>query len=207
MSICEQKIFLRHSYKEKLQKLTPVIKKNKQAALLKQLHKLDFLKKSKIIASYKACKYEVCLQALHDLYPKKFCYPVVQDELLHFYTNSNVWSTSSLSILEPADNLQNKQALKNISVYLIPGLAFDHRGARLGRGKAYYDKTLKLASKSLFVGIAFTEQIHKEDLPISQHDILLDMIVTDQFVLIPLKSQLKKHHFFINKPQKQGLAL
>ena len=83
-------------------------------------------------------------------------------------------------------------------------------GGGLGRGKGYYDKTLsqlykKPASKihklkphykkpkGLLIGLAFVEQIHNEQLPLLKQDVLLDMLVTDQFVLLPLeKSKTQK---------------
>jgi len=69
---------------------------------------------------------------------------------------------------------------------LTPGLAFDRQRRRLGRGKGYYDRFLRrvrrahpAGSDSWAVGLAFTEQL-VERVPVSDHDELLDGIVTDR---------------------------
>jgi len=72
---------------------------------------------------------------------------------------------------------------------LTPGLAFDRQRRRLGRGKGFYDRFLcrvrrahPAGSASWAVGLAFTEQL-VERVPVSDHDELLDGIVTDREVI------------------------
>ncbi|MDE0091899.1 MAG: hypothetical protein OXN83_01275 [Oligoflexia bacterium] len=122
---------------------------------------------------------------------------------MEFYTNKeNQWRKNKFDILEPVFKEKNKVALEDISVFLIPGMAFDRQGSRLGRGQAYYDTTLSSIKRSqtcnlrfngvkqpLFIGVAFTEQINRTALPLSQHDILMDCLITDQFILWPLQSR------------------
>ena len=124
-----------------------------------------------------------------------------------FYKSSGQWKKNTLSVLEPPAKKEKQVPLKEISVFLCPGRAFDRQGGRLGRGKGYYDRTLapfaqkyekgKKTStsgfrnpfpkrKQLFIGIAFVEQVHNEKLAVQEHDVFLDMLVTDRFVLTPL---------------------
>jgi 5-formyltetrahydrofolate cyclo-ligase len=74
---------------------------------------------------------------------------------------------------------------ESIDLIIVPGLAFDHRGMRLGRGGGYYDKFLadkKLKAKKC--GFCFAEQLSREDnLPVTKNDIDLDMLVTDKEVI------------------------
>ena len=80
-----------------------------------------------------------------------------------------------LGIREPLPHCEN--CLTNrLDLILIPGIAFDRHGRRLGRGKGYYDRLL--ANKAgLKCGIAFDYQICDE-LPIEPHDCILDCILT-----------------------------
>lgn len=75
-------------------------------------------------------------------------------------------------------------AERSPEVLLIPLLAFDSEGYRLGYGGGFYDRTLeKLRSEqgALAIGLAFAEQ-HMDFLPRGPHDQKLDMIVTEQGV-------------------------
>jgi len=72
---------------------------------------------------------------------------------------------------------------------LTPGLAFDSEGRRLGRGKGFYDRFLHrlraahpAGSRSWAVGLAFAEQL-VERVPVSDHDEILEGIVTDREVI------------------------
>jgi len=72
---------------------------------------------------------------------------------------------------------------------LTPGLAFDRSRRRLGRGKGFYDRFLgglraahPQGSASWAVGLAFEEQL-VDEVPVSDHDELLDGIVTDREVI------------------------
>ena len=72
---------------------------------------------------------------------------------------------------------------ERIDLVVTPGLGFDRTGHRLGRGGGYYDRFLAnqrlLAAKC---GFGFAEQI-VDSVPISQHDQLVDFLVTDEEVV------------------------
>src|SRR5579862_8053809 len=66
-------------------------------------------------------------------------------------------------------------------VLLVPLLAFDSRGHRLGYGGGYYDRTLdrlRCDGAVIAIGIAFAGQ-EVEELPRETHDLALDLIVTE----------------------------
>lgn len=72
-----------------------------------------------------------------------------------------------------------------VDLVLVPGIAFDKRGYRLGYGGGWYDRLApKLHEKVKMVGIAFEEQIVRE-VPDEPHDLLLDLIITDSRVIKP----------------------
>ena len=64
---------------------------------------------------------------------------------------------------------------------IVPVIAFDNHGYRLGYGGGYYDCTLSaLASAgSVSVGVAFEDQ-YIEKVPIEPHDMALDWIITEE---------------------------
>lgn len=84
-------------------------------------------------------------------------------------------------ILEPAPGATIFSP-DDIDCVLVPGVAFDHRGARLGFGKGYYDRFLcRLPASAQVCGLAFSSQI-VEHVPESPHDVRVRWLVTDQDV-------------------------
>ena len=88
---------------------------------------------------------------------------------------------SSYGILEP-----KKDKIKNISsdkidLIIVPGVAFDLKGNRMGHGKGYYDRFLNLV-KSTSIGLAFEFQII-ENIPVESHDKPIDMIITEKRII------------------------
>ena len=192
---------LRAFYISKLSDLPLSHKKRKVKKINQLILSLPFWKQARFISVYKAFKQEPCLSSFCSVWKDKVCFPVIEGKQLAFYTNKeNLWKKNKFNIWEPEDKEKNKVALKDISVFLAPGLAFDRTGGRLGRGHAYYDKTLSsikrnpnrplnLNKQALFIGVAFTEQINPKALSLSRYDVVMDCVVTDQFVLWPLNSQ------------------
>lgn len=73
--------------------------------------------------------------------------------------------------------------IETIDLVVMPGLGFDRHGHRIGRGLGFYDRFLaqkNFAGSSC--GIAMEQQV-VEDIPITQHDMPLNMLVTDRQVL------------------------
>lgn len=67
-------------------------------------------------------------------------------------------------------------ALNWLDLILVPGVAFDLHGRRLGRGKGFYDQLLKTV-RGTTCGIVFDEQIVRE-VPVGPHDIHLNCLLT-----------------------------
>jgi 5-formyltetrahydrofolate cyclo-ligase len=80
-----------------------------------------------------------------------------------------------LGIREPMEHC-TRWAINGLDLALVPGVAFDSQGRRLGRGKGYYDRLLSGAG-GVRCGVAFDEQVVPE-VPIEPHDIVLDCILT-----------------------------
>ncbi len=78
-------------------------------------------------------------------------------------------------IREPASRCAQLPSTR-LDLILVPGVAFDLQGRRLGRGKGYYDQLLTIW-RGTTCGVAFDEQI-VESIPVAPHDVYLDCILT-----------------------------
>ncbi|MFO0813851.1 MAG: 5-formyltetrahydrofolate cyclo-ligase [Gemmatales bacterium] len=92
-------------------------------------------------------------------------------------------------ILEPKPELRllpEKQVdPKQIDLVMVPGVAFDRRGARMGHGKGYYDKLLEnVRPGTPLIALAFECQIFPE-IPVAPHDVFMNKIITEKGVLSP----------------------
>jgi len=73
--------------------------------------------------------------------------------------------------------------LEGIDLVVVPALAFDRAGRRLGRGGGFYDRFLARPEfRGNTCGLAFAEQL-VDELPCHDHDVAVNMLVTDQQVL------------------------
>lgn len=92
----------------------------------------------------------------------------------------------TLGIPEPPPELQadpeRRGHPEELDLVLIPGLAFDRCGNRLGQGKGYYDRFLPLLRPTaLKLGLAFECQI-VEDLPRTPRDVPVDAVLTEKML-------------------------
>jgi len=89
-------------------------------------------------------------------------------------------------ILEPRAELRDiaakKLAPEDLDLVMVPGVAFDRTGARMGHGFGYYDKLLQHARPDApLVALAFECQLFPE-VPTQSHDIFMDKIITEKTV-------------------------
>ena len=68
--------------------------------------------------------------------------------------------------------------VENIELIIVPGVAFSRKGARVGRGKGFYDRLLA-DSTAVKVGVAYDFQL-VDDIDIEAHDVPVDIVITDK---------------------------
>jgi 5-formyltetrahydrofolate cyclo-ligase len=78
--------------------------------------------------------------------------------------------------MEPTGELFPVESYHEIDLAVIPGVAFDRLGARLGRGKGYYDRLLSQMPNAYKIGICFPFQL-LERLPSEPHDVLMNEVI------------------------------
>ena len=92
----------------------------------------------------------------------------------------------SFHIEEPTgDDIED---IDNIELIIVPGIAYDNRGNRVGRGKGYYDRLLN-RTKATKIGIGYDFQL-VDEIDSEPHDITMDIVITDSRI-INIKSRNK----------------
>ena len=101
--------------------------------------------------------------------------PRIEGEEMNFYDISEGLEKGSFDIMEPTSNTPIEPS--EIDVMIVPGVAFTRQGARLGRGKGFYDKYLSHSGfRAYTIGVCFPCQI-VESLPTEPHDKTLDKVI------------------------------
>ena len=86
-------------------------------------------------------------------------------------------------VLEPDASRCKIVPLERIDIAILPGLAFDEKGARLGSGQGYYDRLIpRLAITTRKVALTLEEQIVPQ-IPMEAHDKHVDIIITDKRII------------------------
>jgi len=89
----------------------------------------------------------------------------------------------AFGLLEPAGGRPPIAPENAPLVVLVPGLAFDWEGHRLGSGHGYYDRALRCLPTTISkVGVAYTFQI-KASLPVDAWDQRMDLLATEEFIV------------------------
>lgn len=100
---------------------------------------------------------------------------VIGDDLeLRQYTDDSHLTEGAFHIDEPIGTPFTDYAA--IDLAIIPGVAFDRNGNRLGRGKGYYDRLLPRIPAAYKVGLCFRFQL-LDEIPAEAHDVRMDEII------------------------------
>ncbi len=117
------------------------------------------------------------------LFKKQVCYPRVFGKALQFVTVASAAELvpGTFGVAEPRDG--SVLSADEIDLIVVPGVAFDRDGFRLGYGKGFYDRELsRMAAAAVSVGLCFDFQLC-DSLPVEAHDEQLDYVVTEtQFI-------------------------
>ncbi|MDF7800606.1 5-formyltetrahydrofolate cyclo-ligase [Pontiellaceae bacterium B1224] len=150
--------------------------------LVDRFQTLEEFKTSDVIALYKSIGSEVNLDPLFSncwKQGKRTCIPVFNEQLRIYemseITDATQFRIGHYGIREPLDlHLLNRS---EIDLIAVPGVGFDAKGNRLGRGGGYYDRMLA-GFTGCSVGIAFDFQLLPE-IPADPHDQRVRAIVTE----------------------------
>jgi 5-formyltetrahydrofolate cyclo-ligase len=177
---------LRVSMLSQLSKLKEVDRASKSFSIQEKLFATLEFKKAKIILFYASLRNEVETDRMikeAQAQGKVIGLPVVfekERDLVPFLVKDfpKNLTLGPYDIRQPKEEFSNPVSLADIDLVIVPGVAFDERGNRLGRGKGYYDRFLKtLPEDTPSIGLAFDFQI-VDDLPHSSVDLSVKKIIT-----------------------------
>jgi 5-formyltetrahydrofolate cyclo-ligase len=149
----------------------------KSLKICNKLEQLERFKDAKIIVSYWPLPKEVDLKELNKKYceNKTILLPVIEDNdiSLKQFTSENKLKIDVLGIKTPLG--EEFTSFEKIDLVIVPGIAFDIKGNRLGRGKGFYDRFLKKLS-AYKIGICFDFQIF-DQIPVDENDMCVDEVI------------------------------
>jgi len=181
---------LRKAVSESLRSVTHRQAVRSGKSVLEKLSEWDGFARSPEIVAYSALAKEVDLASIFDAAHragKRLLLPRVVGDGLEF---ARVDAGEDLirgrfGILEPsADRAAHR--VDPLAIVLVPGVAFDRRGGRLGHGAGYYDRALseirRVSVSTSFIGVGFPRQII-DDVPMTSQDVRMDGILTEDELL------------------------
>lgn len=100
-------------------------------------------------------------------------------EAVEIFSLETGLETSKMGIPEPVSN--KTMPRDQLDLIIVPGLAFDRKGHRLGRGGGFYDRFLgdPRTAGALLCGLAFSKQV-VDSIPIEAHDRTIQVLATDE---------------------------
>jgi len=102
---------------------------------------------------------------------------VVGNELeLRVYQGEESLRAGAYNIMEPVGPLFPPEEYSQIELAIVPGMAFDAMGHRLGRGKGYYDRLLPQLTTAYKIGVCFPFQF-VSDVPLEEHDVRMNEVI------------------------------
>ena len=186
MSGDADKKLLRKEFMQKRRDLSDMERMVLSGAIAARIIALEEFASADSIAAYAADAFEVNLRGVIDfaLQQKKTVFMPAFDSAKGIYTMKVIKDlkrdmvTGKYGLEEPQGNLPDAVPDAK-TLWLIPGVAFDHAGTRLGRGGGYYDRMLENAP-GCRVGVFYQCQYSSVLLPGSTHDQALTMAVTEE---------------------------
>jgi len=94
-------------------------------------------------------------------------------------------AAARFGLLEPPLELraraERRCPVEAVELFVVPGVAFDREGGRVGYGRGFYDRLLAGARPGVLrVGLAFEAQLAGQRLPAEAHDVPLDLVLTER---------------------------
>jgi 5-formyltetrahydrofolate cyclo-ligase len=172
---------LRKAVKDRMSKLSPEEYSGSNRAIHEQFFSLDRVKQASSIMIYYSSNGEAetasIIQELLFM-GKTVSLPVcapAKDLVAAKITDLSRLVTNEFGIKEPDPG--RMVCPDFIDLIVLPGLAFDEAGFRLGRGAGYYDRFLSKNMRVFKLGLAYDFQVYPS-LPVESHDIAIDGLIT-----------------------------
>jgi 5-formyltetrahydrofolate cyclo-ligase len=146
---------------------------------------------SKIVLLYLNCSHEVRSRAIVERCLEQKKIPILPAfnpakhtmDLIKIDNLATDLKPGPRGVPEPDKSRCKAVPIERIDIAIIPGIAFDEKGARIGTGKGYYDRLIpKLPITTRKVSLALEGQIIQQ-VPMESHDKHVDIIITDERII------------------------
>lgn len=167
-----------------LKRAVPMDEKLRRSeAVMRQVEALPEFQKAQVVLLYWSMADEV---QTHDFVnrwyrDKKLLLPCVDGDDLRLrpYTGPDCMvSGAQFGIGEPDASLPEFTDLDKVEIIIVPGVAFDHTGNRMGRGRGFYDRLLKATPNAMKIGVAYDFQM-LDEIPVEPHDVKMDKVISE----------------------------
>ncbi len=186
-SLGKRKSILRERCKEIRKNTSPDEKDMMDEQIFTKLLSLDEYQRSRTILAYVSKGLEVSThKIIEDAWGKNKRVAVPRCDVGHvrmnfYYIDSeDDLEKGYFGIYEPIESKSDMIKDFSESLCIVPGLAFDEKGYRLGFGKGYYDRFLSWF-KGFTVGICYSNCVMSR-LPTEKYDKSVDILVTDKYI-------------------------
>ncbi len=185
-TLFEQKAALRARIHEALKQMDEQSRREQSAAACQNLVRLNAFQSAKTVLVYRALPTECDPSQLASaalLCGKRVAYPVCgEGRSLRLYVphDEMAFVLSNYGIYEPEPARSKEVPEQEIDFIVVPGLAFDRFGGRLGRGAGYYDRLLSRTT-AFKAGFAFSEQL-VESVPMEPFDVKMDCVAASKWI-------------------------
>ena len=176
--VLSDKKMLRREVRERVSLLEANDKYMRSVAICDEVRKHLAVSNARVVALFSPLGYEPDVWPLVESLSVivSVVLPRVEGDVMNFYCyEKESMAIGSFGINEPQDSLP--VAPYEIDAVVVPGLAFTKNGARMGRGKGYYDKYLSQNDFSaLKIGVCYKEQL-VDEIPVEKHDVMMDVVI------------------------------
>ncbi len=165
-------------------RLAPDLWRAASTAAQQRLLLLPSFRQAAVVALYAPILQEIDTIQLFDAAMaagKRVLYPQVRNGYLQFRQVTDLQQLASGAYGIPEPGLSGRDTpLEQADLIVVPGVAFDLQGHRIGFGKGYYDRCLsRLSGHATLVGICHDFQL-VERVPVEGHDISMQYVVTER---------------------------
>lgn len=163
---------------------------DKSVKIQKKLMRTSIFLDAKTVGIYSNIGSEVGTNLIKEnvlISSKKLAYPrVVGDSIQFFLIEKNDLGKMDIeknrfNIPEPPYNGNN--IIDFFDLLIVPGIAFDSKGYRIGYGRGYYDRYLSKRNFLKSIGLGYELQVLDFTIPRTAHDQKLDMIITENRII------------------------
>ena len=158
-------------------------KLRRSEAVMRQVEALPEFRKARVVLLYWSMADEVQTHAFVNRWygDKVLLLPCVDgdDLLLRQYTGPQcLVEGEQFGIGEPDASLPVYTDLDSVEMIIVPGVAFDRAGNRMGRGRGFYDRLLKSTPNAVKLGVAYDFQLI-DSVPVEPHDVRMNRVITE----------------------------